>query len=104
MQMFRMSLLGFLSFGAAAAIVVNAPFNNPAPPIPCMALPAMSILDEVADPQITDPMKKITLKVMYVCFQSQHLRVRARVCTVPLLESAYRICPPMAGGSNYESC
>lgn len=100
----RMYLLGFLSFGAAAAMVVNAPFKSPAPPIPCTALPPMSILDEVADPQIIDPIKKIALKVTYVCFQSQHVDLRRRLFTVPLLGSECKICLSEAEDSNCEVC
>jgi hypothetical protein len=48
-------LLGLFSKGSAPAIIVNAPFTNPEPPIPATALPTINSGDEFDTPQIKDP-------------------------------------------------
>lgn len=55
---------GLVSLGAAAAMVMNAPFNSPAPPIPCTARPEMSMFEEVAVAQRTEPKQNIAMNVM----------------------------------------
>lgn len=57
---------GRLWIGTAAAMIVKAPFCRPAVPIPAIALPTISILEEVATPQSRDPTSKRQKKVTKV--------------------------------------
>jgi len=54
------------SFDDAAAIIVNAPLNNPEPPIPATARPIIRAIDEGATPQMREPISKIARNVMKV--------------------------------------
>lgn len=55
-------LPGRLGMGASAATIVSPPFMRPAAPIPAMARPIISILDEVAVAHCTEPSSKTTTK------------------------------------------
>jgi hypothetical protein len=50
--------------GTEAVMIVNAPFCRPAVPMPWMALPMMSMLDDVATPQRSEPSSKSAKKLM----------------------------------------
>ncbi len=45
--------------------IVKAPFISPEPPSPAIARPMINIDDEVAEPQIADPISKRSRKVIY---------------------------------------
>ena len=53
-------ILGRLSKGAAAAMIVNAPLRTPAPPHPAIALPIINIGDEIDTAHMRDPNSKST--------------------------------------------
>jgi len=61
----EMVLLGLLPSGPAAVMVMKTPFTIPAPPIPCIALPIMTVSDALAVAAHRDPMKKINENDMY---------------------------------------
>jgi len=44
--------------------ITSAPLINPEPPSPATALPTMSITEELAAPQMTDPSSKRTRQAM----------------------------------------
>jgi glutamine synthetase len=46
------------------AMIVNAPFTMPDPPIPATALPTINIFDDVATPDRRDPSSKRPRKTM----------------------------------------
>jgi len=52
--------------GTEAAIIVKAPFWRPEEPSPATARPMMSIVDEVATPQSSDPSSKTAKKMRKV--------------------------------------
>jgi hypothetical protein len=52
------SILGLLSIGMHAAMIVRPPLIMPAPPIPAIALPTMNIFDEIATPEMREPTSK----------------------------------------------
>lgn len=55
---------GRLISGTEAVMMVNAPFCRPAVPMPWIALPTMSMLDDVATPQRSEPSSKSAKKLM----------------------------------------
>lgn len=69
---------GRLFRGAMPAIIVNAPLEMPDTPMPAMARPTINILEELATPQIREPISKTTKNPMYV-----HYKVLD--CVVPLI-------------------
>lgn len=62
----RIYLLGRLSNGTQLEIMVIAPLMIPEAPNPAIARPTMSMLDEMAAPQRTEPISKIAKKVKKV--------------------------------------
>lgn len=58
--------MGLLYNGAAAAMIVIVPFDSPELPIPAMARPMMSISEDWAAPQSTEPNSNTPRKVMNV--------------------------------------
>ena len=54
----RCTILGRLSRGAAAAMIVNAPLTIPAAPNPATALPIINMADDFARAQKRDPSSK----------------------------------------------
>jgi hypothetical protein len=57
---------GLFAIGTHPAIMVKAPFKIPDVPIPATARPIISILEEVATPQIKEPSSKTAKKAMKV--------------------------------------
>jgi hypothetical protein len=53
---------GRFSKGTAQAMMVKAPFRRAALPIPAMARPTMSMVEDVAAPQTSDPISKTAKK------------------------------------------
>lgn len=52
--------IGLFAKGTENPTIVIPPENNPLAPSPATALPTMSIVEEVAAAQITDPISKMT--------------------------------------------
>lgn len=50
--------VGLLCIGTAAARMFMAPFNIPEDPIPATARPMINIFEELATPQINEPISK----------------------------------------------
>lgn len=57
-------LQALFSRGMEADNIVSAPFPTPAAPMPAIALPTISMSDEVATPHINDPNSKRPRKAM----------------------------------------
>ena len=64
----RVAILGRASIGAAAEMIMKAPFRIPAPPHPATARPAMNIIEDWAAPQIKDPTMKTKKAKMKITF------------------------------------
>ena len=65
-QQMDWSLPGRLCIGAIAPIIVSAPLVRPEAPNPATALPMMSMLEDLATPQIIEPNSNRPRKEMKV--------------------------------------
>jgi hypothetical protein len=57
---------GRFSKGTAAAMIVKTPFCIPDDPMPAIALPIISIFEDVATPHSNEPNSKIAKKTMNI--------------------------------------
>lgn len=64
-QNYNLDSPGRLSNGTAPAIIVMPPFKRPELPIPAIALPPISMDEELASPQMRDPSSKRPKKMRY---------------------------------------
>lgn len=55
-------VLGLFSNGTAPARIVMLPFTSPDAPKPAIARPQMNMIDEVAAPEINEPISKVKTK------------------------------------------
>jgi hypothetical protein len=62
------ALPGRLCIGAMAAKMVSAPLVRPAAPSPAIALPTISMVEDRATPQITEPNSKRPRKEIKVSY------------------------------------
>jgi hypothetical protein len=64
-------IVGLFLIGTAPARIFNAPFSMPDDPIPAIARPTMSILEELATPQIKEPTSNMLKKERNILFDEK---------------------------------